>query len=153
MAPPSRRAFAAILRSALPGKRRRLSPKAAESAALGLDRSCRDRTAWLRRSDDICRHGRGIIRFQRSAAATPALLPLAWRGLPGLPGRGSAAREDDVAPFGRDFGFRNIETVFLRLFLQLVRGSGGGGGGGPRPRRLVLKDRGLSTSFRRSEEC
>ena len=70
MAPPSKRAFAAILRSALPGKRRRLSPKAAESAALGREKVCRDRTAkpcWLQRSDDICRHGRGHIRLRRSS--------------------------------------------------------------------------------------
>jgi hypothetical protein len=53
-------------------ERRRLSLKTAESAALGRDGSCEDRTAkvcLLQRSDDICCHGRGRIRLRRSSIA------------------------------------------------------------------------------------
>src|ERR1700730_8077619 len=124
MAPPSRRAFAAILRSALPGKRRRLSPKAAESAALGLDRSCRDRTAWLRRSDDICRHGRGIIRFQRSAAATPALLPLAWRAVfPASPVAAALPERTTLCPSDATSGFAISRPSFFASFFNWSGGA------------------------------
>src|ERR1700757_2305895 len=74
-------------------------------------------SCWIGNDRRIATRRRGLPGVTRRGGARR--IAARWRGLPSFLGRGRTAREGNVAPFGRDFGFRDVETVFLRLFLQL----------------------------------